>query len=108
MPPEDEDDEELEDELDDDELELDELDEPEDVDELEELLDELEDEPVCWPPPQAPSPILNRMISQPLFIICLITVVLPLCTFCFRRILPCCGLSVCDSHPSNDAERQLG
>jgi len=102
-------DEELEDELDDDELELDELDELEEVDELEELdelLEELEDEPVCWPPPQATSPILNRMTSQPLFIICLITVVVPLGAFCFRGILPCCGLVVCDWHPSNDAERR--
>ncbi len=91
-------DEELEDELDDDELELDdeleeldeldEFDELEEVDELEELdelLEELEDEPVCWPPPQATSPILNRMISQPLFIICLITAVVPLSSFCFRE-----------------------
>lgn len=112
-------DEELEDEFDDDELELDdeleeldeldEFDELEEVDELEELdelLEELEDEPVCWSPPQATSPILNRMTSQPLFIICLITVVVPLGAFCFRGILPCCGLVVCDWHPSNDAERR--
>jgi Uncharacterized conserved protein len=87
-------DEELEDELDDDELELDdeldeldeleeleeleELDELEEFEELEELLEELDDEFVSWPPPQATSPILNSMASQPLFIICLITVVMPL------------------------------
>lgn len=77
-PLEDEDEELEDDELDEDaefddaELELD--------DELEEAeeLDELDDELFSAPPPHATNPILNRIVSQVLWVICLITAMQPL------------------------------